>query len=112
MFGRDLITRRGQGFETDAEFYDDDGRIHLQIEAKASRPQTQHLAAAITACRESEDLPDTLAKEIEYVRDLRPRYLWVVGPESVQPACHVFAVAVRGNYAEFTSADGLPDPPT
>lgn len=39
-FGRDLVTKRaGQGFETDAEFYASDGRIHLQIEAKADRGQ-------------------------------------------------------------------------
>lgn len=111
-FGRDLIAKRkGQSFETDAEFYDPDGNIHLQIEAKASPPQAQTLAAAIIAHGELRDLPVSAAKEIEYILDLRPRFLWVVGPESVDPPRNVFEVAVIGNNATFTPVSGLPEPP-
>lgn len=112
-FERDLIAKRkGQSFETDAEFYDRDGNIHLQIEAKASPRQTETLAAAIIAHGELQDLPVSAAKEIEYILDLRPRFLWVVGPESVDPPRHVFGVAVSGNNATFTPMDGLPEPPS
>jgi hypothetical protein len=90
-FERDLIAKRkGQSFETDAGFYDRDGNIHLQIEAKASPRQTETLAAAIIAHGELQDLPVSAAKEIEYILDLRPRFLRVVGPESVDPPRHVF----------------------
>lgn len=43
QFTRDLIAKRqGQSYETDAEFYDSTGQIHLQLEAKGSpvRPQS------------------------------------------------------------------------
>lgn len=37
LFTRDLIAKRqGQSYETDAEFYDSAGEIHLQLEAKGS----------------------------------------------------------------------------
>lgn len=111
-FGRDLIAKRcGQSYETDAEFYAGDGTVHLQIEAKASRRQTETLAAAIVAHGELQDLPETAAKEIEYVLDLQPRFLWVVGPDSVDPPRHVFAVEVSGNNAKFTATGRLPEPP-
>lgn len=47
-FGRDLIPKRaGTTYETDAEFYDEAGAVHLQIEAKASTRQTSALAAEL-----------------------------------------------------------------
>ena len=47
-FTRDLIAKRaGQGYETDAEFYDASDALWLQIEAKASRQQTATLAGQI-----------------------------------------------------------------
>lgn len=112
-FGRDLIVKRcGQSYETDAEFYDRSGAVHLQIEAKASSRQTQALAAAIVAHGQLDELPTAAAKEIEYVLDLQPRFLWVVGPESIQPAKNVFMVSVSGDNASFTPIDSLPAPPT
>jgi hypothetical protein len=65
-FDRDLIVkRRGQSYETDAEFYDRSGAIHLQIEAKASSRQTEALAAAIVAHGQLDELPTAAAKGIE-----------------------------------------------
>ena len=35
------------------------------------------------------ELPTGTVKEIEYVLDLTPRFLWVLGPSSVDPATHM-----------------------
>ena len=111
-FARDLITKRaGQSYETDAEFYGSDGAIRLQIEAKASPLQTEGLAAAIRQHCELQGLPGNVVKEIEYVLDLKPEFLWVVGPDALDPARHVYAVEVSGKNAKFTPVPGLPTPP-
>jgi len=112
-FARDLIVKRlGVGYETDAEFYDGVGRIYLQIEAKASTKQTASLAAAIEQHGLLTDLPTSAVKEIEYVLDLAPQYLWIVGPGSIDPPTHVYAVEPRGPLnAVFTPRPGLPQPP-
>jgi len=110
-FTRDLISKRaGQGYETDAEFYDADARIHLQIEAKASAQQTERLAREMARAGSLAKLPIGTVKEIEYVLDLSPRFLWVVGPGSVDPATHVFKVTVDGLNAQFDPVGDLPEP--
>ena len=110
-FTRDLVTKRaGQSYETDAEFYGSDGSIHLQIEAKASPSQTERLAAAIRRHGELDGLPGHAVKEIEYVLDLEPSFLWVVGPGTLDPARHVYAVEVVGKNAKFTPVPTLPAP--
>ena len=113
-FSRDVLVRKqGSGYETDAEFYGHDGSIVLQIEAKASPTQTAGLASAIADHRSLTDLPTTMAKEIEYVVDLEPACLWIVGPGSVDPPQHVFRVAPTGGIdVGFTPVAQLPDPPT
>jgi hypothetical protein len=111
-FTRDLISKRaGQGYETDAEFYDAHARIHLQIEAKASTQQTKKLAGEMAHAASLAELPAGTVKEIEYVLDLAPRFLWVVGPGSVDPAVHMFAVTVDGLNARFDPVDYFPEPP-
>ncbi|MCB9379738.1 MAG: hypothetical protein H6513_03480 [Acidimicrobiaceae bacterium] len=112
-FSRDLIAKRsGQSYETDAEFYDRDGRVHLQIEAKASPSQTAALAAAIERHGTLSGLPSAAAKEIEYVLDLAPRSLWVVGPGSIDPPTFVYRVEMNGPLdASFTRIADLPAPP-
>ena len=111
-YSRDLSTKRqGAGYETDAEFYDLDGSIFLHVEAKASGTQTEKLARQVREHGELSQLPVAAAKEIEYVLDLAPRYLWIVGPGSVDPARHVFKVSVSGNTARFRAMEGFPDPP-
>jgi hypothetical protein len=96
-FERDVMVKKaGTSYETDAEFYDGAGRIHLQIEAKASERQTAALAESIEAHGLLADLPSSAAKEIEYVLDLFPRYLWVVGPGSLDPPRFIYSVERRG----------------
>ena len=108
-FTRDLISKRaGGGYETDAEFYGSDGRIHLQVEAKASGPQTDKLAREMARAGSLAELPVGTVKEIEYVLDLAPRFLWVVGPGSVDPATHLFRVTVEGLNATFDLIDEFP----
>lgn len=111
-YSRDLITKRqGATYETDTEFYDSAREIFLHVEAKASGPQTDNLARQVREYGELSQLPLAAAKEIEYVLDLAPKHLWIVGPGSVDPSRHVFAVTVDGNQAKFRAMDGLPDPP-
>lgn len=112
-FKGDLILRRAGGsYETDAEFYDSEGGIHLQIEAKASEQQTNALARSIEHHGTLSELPTTAVKELEYVLDLAPRYLWVVGPGSLDPPKFVYAVTLTGTMnASFTPLDGLPVAP-
>lgn len=112
-FTRDLIAKRaGDSYETDAEFYDHKQRVFLQVEAKASSKQTTALARAIEHHGALRNLPESAAKEVEYVLDLAPKYLWVVGPGSVDPAANVYEVEVSGDTnATFTPRRGLPAPP-
>jgi len=98
----------GQSYGRDAGFYNGDGRIRLQIEAKASPAQTRRLASEIESAGLLSELPIKTVKEIEYVLDVAPRYLWVVGPESVDPARHVYEVEVADLNARFTPAASLP----
>ena len=107
-FSRDLIAKKaGTTYETDAEFYDGD-QVHLQIEAKASEKQTTALARAIERHGTIDELPTSAVKEVEYVLDLAPRYLWVVGPGSIDPPQHVYAVELRGPLnAAFNRVEGF-----
>lgn len=111
-FSRDLIVKRtGRSYETDAEFYDDEGGIHLQIEAKATQAATARLVAQMERAGTLAELPVGTIKEIEYVLDLGPRFLWVVGPGSVEPASYVYAVEVSGLNASFSSVAAFTPPP-
>jgi len=56
-------------------------------------------------------MPPSVIKEIEYVLDLAPTYFWPVGPGTVDPERHVFAVTVSGVAATFERAAALPSPP-
>lgn len=113
-FQRDLITKKqGGSYETDAEFYRPDGSLFLQIEAKADQRQTDALAKAIVEHGELSELPTGAAKEIEYVLDISPEYLWVVGPGSVDPARYVYRVRLDGPLnARFEPVPQLPEPPS
>lgn len=99
----DLVHRRqGGSLETDAEFYNSDGTVALQVEAKKSPREVARLVAAIGSAHRLSELPPKVCKEIEYVLDLSPEQLWVVGPGSIDPAIHVFDVHVDGLDATFT----------
>jgi hypothetical protein len=108
-YGRDLVTKRvGRGYETDAEFYDSDGSILLQIEAKARPGQVASLVRQLDAAQTLAALPPGSLKELEYVLDLAPRFLWVVGPGSVDPAPYVYAVEAHGLDARFRRVGSVP----
>lgn len=110
-YSRDLLTKqRGGSYETDVEFDDAAGELYLQIEAKKDARQVAKIATQLDAAPSLAALPAGTVKEIEYVLDLHPRYLWVVGPGSVDPAPHVFAVTVEGNDAAFRRLDAFPPP--
>jgi hypothetical protein len=111
VFARDAITRlAGTGYETDAEFYGPGEAIWLQVEAKRDARQVDAIAAQLDRAGDLRELPLGTVKEIEYVLELRPAHLWVVGPGSVDPPAHVFRVAVDGRTARFERLPRLPSP--
>jgi len=110
-FSRDLLTKRAGGsYETDAEFDDHQGRLLLQIEAKREPREVERLAAQLDAAGSLAELPPGTVKEIEYVLDLAPRYFWLVGPGSIEPARYVYAVQVSGLNARFERIHDIPEP--
>jgi hypothetical protein len=111
-FQRDVITRRrGTWYETDGEFYDSAERIWLHLEAKRDDAKVERIARQLDARGDLRALPTGVAKEVEYVLDLAPRYLWLVGPGSIDPPLHVWAVSVEGETATFDRVEGLPPAP-
>ena len=112
QFTRDLVHKtKGGSYETDAEFYDESGRIWLHVEVKKSAKEINAVAASIEACGSLQDLPAKVAKELEYVLDLSPRYLWLVGPGSIDPAYYVYEVKVSLPPASLYRMTRLPGPP-
>jgi hypothetical protein len=108
-YSRDLLTKkRGGTYETDVECYDVNQRLVLQIEAKKDPQQVERLASQIYRAGSLGALPTGSAKEIEYVLDLSPQYLWIVGPGSIDPATHIFAVTVEGLDAAFKPLSDVP----
>jgi hypothetical protein len=104
-YQRNLVHRReGGSYETDAEFYNSDGTIALQIEAKKNPHDVAVLVSAIKSAHRLSELQPKTCKEIEYVLDLAPAQLWVVGPGSISPALHVFDVVVNGLDATFVES--------
>jgi hypothetical protein len=47
-------------------------------------------------------------KEVEYVLELEPEHLWLVGPGTVEPAAHVWSVTVDGLNVGFRRLPDLP----
>ena len=43
--------------------------------------------------------------------DLHPRYLWIVGPGSIDPALYVYAVDVQDLNAALEPVPAIPPPP-
>lgn len=110
-YQRDLITKRaGASYETDLEFADTAGELTLQVEAKRQPREIQRMADALDHAGELERLPIEIVKEIEYVLDLRPRLLWLVGPGTIDPTAHVYEVRVDDLHATFNRIPELPRP--
>jgi hypothetical protein len=111
-FTQDLILKKlGSPFETDAEFYDSENKIYLHVEAKKSRREVEAIASQIDSVIELGSMPEKHRKEIEYVLDLVPRYLWLVGPGLIEPERFVYEVQVDGLRATFQRIECLPSPP-
>ena len=110
-FTRHLLTKRAGGsYETDVEFDDKSGGLQLQIEAKTEPREVVRLAAQLDAAGSLAELPPGTVKEIEYVLDLAPRYFWLVGPGSIDPARYVYRVDVAGLNARFERTESFPEP--
>lgn len=111
-FRRDAITKSaGTGYETDGEFDAPDGSLWLHLEVKRDSRSVEAITSQIDRARDLAKLPRDTIKEIEYVLDLAPKYLWIVGPGTVDPPRHVFAVDVTGKTARFQRLSALPAPP-
>lgn len=80
----------------------------LLIEAKADPRAVARWAAAIDVGATPAQLIGIGFKEVEYVLELEPEHLWLVGPGTVDPAAHVWAVTVDGLAAEFRRLAQVP----
>ena len=107
-FQQDCVTkRRGQSYETDAEFYAPDGSVELHVEAKKSHGEVKTIAKTLEGCRTLASLPLRCQKELEYVLDVAPKHLWLVAPGCIDPELYVYAVRVSDGQAEFEPIPGL-----
>lgn len=101
-FQRDCVTKkRGQSYETDAEFYAADGSVELHVEAKKTHGEVSRIAKTLAGCRTLSNLPLSCQKELEYVLDLKPKHVWLVAPGCIDPEQYVYAVRVDDTQAEF-----------
>jgi hypothetical protein len=69
------------------------------------------MATALDRTGELERLPVETVKEIEYVLDLAPRALWLVGPGTTEPATHVYEVRMHDLHATFHRIPNVPVAP-
>lgn len=105
-----LAKRRGSPYELDSSFRAIDGTPVLHLEVKAWPHQLDRIARAIDATQNLATLPLDIAKEVAYVLDLTPRYLWLAGPGTIDPEAHVWRVAIEGHNARFMRVPQLPGP--
>ena len=94
----------------DTEFRNTDGSVQLQIVATGDRQATRRIATALDACDSLDGLRPEIAGQIKGAAMVKPRYLWLVGPNTVEPAGHVFRVARSGDGATFTRVSAVPAP--
>jgi hypothetical protein len=80
----------------------------MLIEAKAEPRDIMRWATAIDSGATPMELIRVGFKEIEYVLELEPAHLWLVGPGTVDTTAHVWAVTVEGLGATFRRLDDLP----
>lgn len=109
-FKRDAISRRaGSSYELDLEFVVSGIRLVLG-EAKANPAQVARISAEIEHVAVLDGLPDKTIKEIEYVLDLAPRFVWILGPGTIDPPRHVFEVELPEGQIAFRRVFDLPSP--
>lgn len=109
-YRRDLVTRRAGGsYEIDVCFPSaGDEQPLLLVEAKAEPRDIARWALAIDAGATATELIAVGFKEVEYVLELAPRHVWLVGPGTVDPARHVWAVMVDRLDVHFTRVSDVP----
>jgi hypothetical protein len=108
-FSKNLLTKKkGSWYETDAEFYDRDGGLYLHLEVKRNSTKTEDLVNGLNMKGSLDNLVNKHKKELEYVLDLKPKYLWIVGPGSIEPNKYVYKVEVDGLEANFSRMETLP----
>ena len=108
-YGRDLVTKRAGGSTRPMSSSGmPAGELALHVEAKAQAREVDRMAAALDDVDRLGDLPVKIVKEVEYVLDLKPQYLWIVGPGTVDPAAHVYRVTVDDLDATFERVDEIP----
>ena len=100
--GRDL-TEQMPGMRGEPAWYG--------VEVKANPSQVERMAKVIDTYRELEKMPSRVAKEIEYVLDIQPRYFWLVGPGTVDPERHVWRIQADSLRAGFSGVASLPPAP-
>jgi hypothetical protein len=111
-FSKDLIfKKKGKSYEIDAEFYDKDRNTYLHVEVKRNPAMTKSLVDGINVKGTLNALNKKHSKEFEYILDINPKYLWIVGPGSIDPSKYVYEVRVKKLNAEFKLIDSLPMPP-
>jgi hypothetical protein len=96
--------------QSDADFVAPNGDVHLQIVSSGDRQTTRKLATALDACGSFSALPAGFAPVLRSVMVVRPRHMWVVGPNAVDPSGHVFSVRVDDDDALFRRIDEVPSP--
>ncbi len=125
-FTRDLCwKKKGQSYESDVEFYDSGSsmpggaglekgahrRVWIQVEAKKHQREISRIVEVIESTTDGSLVGDRVPKELEYVLDLKPKYLWLVAPGLIDPASYVYGVEVGGLEATFSRQTSIPRPP-
>lgn len=109
--GHRLATRFASAkVRSDAEFLASDGSVQLQIKSARGRQHARRLANALDAHGSLSALPREVAREFNSVVPVNPRFLWLVGPNTVEPVNHVYRVKVAGDDATFRRVDAVPLP--
>jgi hypothetical protein len=102
---------RRAGLErVDAAFEGHDGSTHLQIKCLGERQRTRRLATAVDAGGLVSRLSQTATHELAAVLARRPRFVWLVGPNSIDPATHVFRLTAFDGDLRFSRIETVPVP--
>jgi hypothetical protein len=75
-----VVRNKGQSYETDAEFYAEGDRIWLLVEAKRNDAELEKVGEFLNGNVEIDAVPRSVKKEIAYLFELRPEYVWLVAP--------------------------------
>jgi hypothetical protein len=107
---RSRFRRESIRLRSDAEFRSADGEVFLQVKSSGDRRGIRRLASALDADGSLSALPTQYASELAIVKIVRPRFLWLVGPNTVAPAGHVFRVRFEHDDVRFERVRAVPSP--